>query len=108
MKNIETRNSRIPKEEEDLMIGRYFHFTEFLDLLFSKRIKFRKISSFNDGQEGFYYNQDHVDRIKFSKVFVGDEYYNTRINLERYFRTVYYASCWVLKRRIQFNVEFIL
>lgn len=99
MINIDTLKNSMPKEEENLEIGRYFHFTEFLDLLFSKRIKFRKISCFNDGQEGFYYNQDYIDGIKFSKAYVGDKYYNERINNQLYYRTVYYASCWFLKRK---------
>lgn len=99
MVNIETLREEIQKSDEDLEIGRYFHLTEFLDLLFSKKIKFKKISCFNDGQEGFYYNQDHIDSIKFSKTVVGEKYYNERINYELYFRTVYYASCWVLREK---------
>ena len=99
MLNIETLKKEIPKKEEDLEIGRYFHFIEFLNLIFSKRIMFKKISCFNDGQEGFFYNQDHIDSIKFSKVVVGDKFYNERINYEPYFRTVHYASCWVLKEK---------
>ncbi len=99
MTNIETLENIIPIEEANLEIGRYFHLTDFLNLLFSKRLMLRKIFCFNDGQEGFYYNQDHIDGIKFSKVVVGDNYYKERINNELYYRTVYYASCWVLKEK---------
>ena len=48
MKDVYTLEDVMPKDK-DLEIGRYFHLNDFLDMLFRGKIKFTKISCFEDG-----------------------------------------------------------
>jgi hypothetical protein len=78
-------------------ICRYCTFSNYIDLLTSKKLHLTKITNFEDKYEGFAQYESYYKSLDKSIVNVGNEYLNERIKNARLIRNSYYASCWFAK-----------